>query len=111
MKKAIRVITLCLVIVMLTSLLAACKSDSKFVGTWEQTDADCTMVMASDGSGSITEEGISGSLKWKQDGGKLFLTVSLCGMTETEEYTYELSGDTLTLTDTYGDVSVFQKVK
>ena len=111
MKKTIRIISVCLAIVMLTSLLSACSADKKFVGTWNEVDGGETMVLASDGTGSITEDGMSGSVNWHLDGDKVFLTISLCGMAETTEFTYKFSGDTLTLTDEYGDSSVYRKVK
>lgn len=111
MKKTISIISLCLVIVMLASMLSACSGDKKFVGTWQEVNGDTTLVLANDGTGSISESGLSGSVNWSVDNNKVFITVALCGMTETEEYSYKFSGDTMTLTDAEGESTVFSKVK
>ena len=111
MKKTIRIISVCLVIVMLTSILSACGVDKKFVGTWQEVDGDTTLVLANDGTGSITESGVSGSVNWNLDDDKVFITISICGMTETEEFSYKFSGDTMALTDAEGETTVYRKAK
>lgn len=111
MKKAISIISLCLVIVMITFSLSACGVDKKFVGTWKEEGSSSVMVLASDGTGSINEDGISGSVNWSVENNKLFLTVSLCGLSETMECTYEFSGDTMTLNELDGTTYVYHKSK
>ena len=111
MKRTIRIFSICLIIVMLTSMLSACDASKKFVGTWEEVESGATLVLANDGTGSVSEDGMSGSVTWSVEKDKIFLTVSVCGMTETTECTYEFSGDTMTLTDAEGEVTVYKKVK
>lgn len=114
MKRITSIISLCLITIMLLSLLSGCSASKKFVGTWQELDAEgnpgsTTLVLANDGTGSITEDGLSGSVNWSVDDDKLFVTISMCGMTVTEEYTYEFSGKTMTLTSTDGTVTVYRK--
>ena len=114
MKKIITTVSLCLVFVMLLSLLASCGSKKTLVGTWAELDSDgketgVILVLANDGTGSISQDGMSGSISWSINGNKIFLTVSMCGVTETSECTYELSGNTLTLTSAEGEKEVYRK--
>ena len=116
--KRIRVISVAavagLLVVILVSLLSAGITNQKFVGTWDEIDSDGnlegeTIVFANDGTGSVKSSGISGSLSWNVRGNKVFITVSLCGITETEEMSYKFSGDTLTLVDEDGEESIYRK--
>lgn len=114
MKKIITAISLCLVSVMLLSLLASCGVEKKLAGTWVELDedgneTDTILVLASDGTGSVTEDGMSGSVTWTIDGDKIFITVSMCGMSDSSECTFKVSGDTLTLTDAEGDSEIYRK--
>ena len=116
MKKINRIIALCLVAVVLMTVLTACGNKKKFVGTWEELDADGevsyngeTLVLANDGTGSAEKDGMTASVTWSVEGNKLFITMSMCGVTETEECTYKFSGDTLTITDQDGDETVYRK--
>ena len=109
MRKVISIISVCLVIVILTTTLSACGEKKKFVGTWEQEGSSAVMVLASDGTGSITEDVMKGSVNWSLEDDKLQLTVSICGMSETTECTYEFSDDTMTLTGEDGSVQVYHK--
>ena len=115
MKNTMRIIALCLLAVMMLALFVGCSSEEKqFIGTWYLLDEEgnktsSTLVLAKDGEGTISEEGISGSVKWSLNNGKLSLTVSICGMSETEEYSYEFSGDKLILTDSEGKVTTHSK--
>ena len=117
MKKKLSVISLCVVVVMLVSLLSACgNSNKKFIGTWEEINSDgellsdgTTLVLANDGTGSITSDGISGSVTWSVEKDKVFISISLCGMTEATECTYEFSGNTMTLVDEDGGETIYRK--
>ena len=116
MKKFIRIIALCLVAVMLMSSFASCGNKRKFVGTWEELDEDgevssdgVTFVLANDGTGSAKQDGMTASVTWSVEKDKLFITLSMCGVTETEEYTYKFSGNKLTLTDQDGEQTVYRK--
>lgn len=111
MKRISRIISVCLVIVILTCLMSACGSSKKFVGTWERDGSEEIMVLANDGTGSTSEAGLSGSIVWSVEKDKVFITISACGMTETNEYAYEFSGDTMTLTNADGDELVYRKAK
>lgn len=116
MKKLLSVISLCLVLVMLTSALASCSNRSKLVGTWQEAYEDGefvsngeVLVFANDGTGSVSSDGLSGSLTWSVDGDTLFMTVSVCGTTTIEECKYKISGNILTLTFSDGEVTTYRK--
>ena len=114
MRRSISIVFICLVVVMLICLLSACDANKKFVGTWKQDETGETLVLANDGTGSISVSGeydISGSVTWSVENDKIFLSVSLCGMSETQEYTYKFSGDTMILTNTEGEETVYRKVQ
>ena len=113
MRKLIATISLCLVSVVLLSLLASC-GGSPLVGTWVEINSQgnetgTEIVLANDGTGSVTEDGLSGSLQWSVKGNQLFLTVSMCGVSDTTEFTYTLDGDKLTMVDTEGETTVYRR--
>lgn len=115
MKKYLKLFSLLLVSVLLVSALSSCGYKSKFCGTWVELDSDGNeetgdnLVLAKDGTGSIVDDGISGSVQWSVDNDKLFMTCSICGMTQTLEFTYEFDGDKMILTEKDGDVTVYRK--
>ena len=114
MKKMITMISVCLVAALLLSLLSSCGVKKKFVGSWELLNSDgepegTVLVLADDGTGSITQEGMSGSVTWSIEDDTLFLTISICGMSETQECTYKFSGDQMILTNADGDETVYRK--
>lgn len=110
MKNIRGIVSLCLVALMLMAVLSACGNESKLIGTWESTDSDETLVLANDGTGSITVGGgLSGALNWSVNNNKIFLTFSMCGMTQTEEFTYEVDSHNLKLIDLDGTVEIYTK--
>lgn len=117
MKKTLAIVSMCLVLVMIVPLLSSCSNRKKFVGTWDELDSDGdiaydgeTLVFANDGTGSYEAPGGNyGSLTWSVEKNKVFITVSMCGMSNSQEFTYKFSGDTLILTDTEGEVTVYRK--
>ena len=111
MKKTTRIITLFLIVTLIATLFAGCSAKKKLVGTWENEDEDQTMVLASDGTGSIKAEGMSASLTWSVEGKTLFLTITVCGQTESSEMIYKVSGNKLILTDEDGEQTIYYKVK
>lgn len=116
MKNTIKLFSLLLAVVLLVCALTSCGLKRQFVGTWVEIDSNGEesgeeLVLTNNGKGSISEDGMSGSVTWSCEGDSLFLTISICGMTETEEYTYEFSGKTMTLTDQDGDETVYRKSK
>ena len=104
MRKNIGWIALVLVSVMVLSMFLGCGgSRSRFIGTWLEVDESGEetgekLVLAKNGEGSISESGITGSVKWSVEKDSFFLTISICGMTETQECKYEFSGNKLILT-------------
>ena len=115
MKKTMRIVALCLLAVMVLGLFAGCSSAEKqFIGTWYELDeegnkTESKIVFAKGGEGTVGSDGISGSLKWSVSGDKLTLTVSICGMEETTECTYEFSSDKLIMTDADGKKTTYSK--
>ena len=115
MRKYIKVFALVLVAVTLVTILASCGKESKFIGTWYEVDEDGErtgdrLVFAGDGTGSVTEDGMNGSVTWSVDGKVLSMSVSICGMSESYICSYKFSGKTLTLTvDSEDEVWVYEK--
>ncbi len=114
--RRIIIISLSLLTVILIVLLATSANSKKFVGTWEEIDeyGDIayngeTIVFANDGTGSARSGGMSGSLTWSVEKNKVFITVSICGVTDTQEFEYKFSGDTMTLIDENGEKTVYRK--
>lgn len=120
-KRISSIVALCLVMIFAMTSFAGCSfsQEKDFIGTWYEINeagekignSGMTLVFAKYGEGSVTENGISGSIKWSIEKGNLFITASVCGMARAEEYTYEFSsfGKKLTLIDTKGAERIFTK--
>ena len=119
MGKRLYVIWICLVVAIAFTAFAGCSNgghNGKFVGTWYEVDSEghkknSKLVLTKNGEGSFTQDGLSGNVNWHIEKNKLFLSVSMCGMTETDECSYEFSGNKLILTESDGDVSTFIRAK
>ena len=114
MKKTTKIIALCLVAMMLVLSFVSCSDDADpLVGTWIEVKKSGAegekLVLKADGTGTLSEDGMSVSIKWSAEGNKFSITATIFGMTETEEQTYELSNGQLTFTDEDGDKSVYRK--
>ncbi len=103
MKKARLTALVLLTALLLSGILSACHSKS-IVGTWVELDSkgntEATYVFARNGKGSIKSEGdipITGDMTWSTEGNVLSVSVTVCGQHETEEYYFDLQGNTLKL--------------
>ena len=86
---------------MMLFVLVAC-SNKSIVGTWSTTDdsdIEYTFIFNKDGTGSLDLSGVTISFEYTVKDDTIVLTMTLLGTTEDDEFTYELSGNKLTLTD------------
>lgn len=99
MKMAKRVISMALVLVLAMSLMAC--GASGIVGSWEETNDGVTVTYTFEKDGSMKMKtsllGLELSGTYKTEGDKLIMTVSILGMEDTQEYTYKLDGNKLTM--------------
>lgn len=81
--------------------------DSSLVGTWTETvgTTTTTMTINADGKGTIVSDGTTVNATYAANDGKLTITMEYMGVVaDATEYTYTVSGNTLTLTsDGYAD--------
>lgn len=100
--KALKKITTTILASVMLFALVACGSDS-IVGTWTSTSSDdgfsYTFIFEKDGTGSLSLGDVTIPFEYKVKDDTITLTMTLLGTTEEDEYTYELSGKTLKLTD------------
>lgn len=108
--KTNKVFALLLVLVMLFAL-SACSSSSKLVGQWVKVDGRgpySVMVLREDGT-AVYDDGMAG--QWVERDG----VIAVADIWEggNGEYYYDVSGKTLTLTDTNNSerVSTYEKTK
>jgi hypothetical protein len=117
MKKFLSIISVCIVIIMLTSVLSSCGPKSPFVGTWDEVDPSTGMrvpdgeilILADDGTGSLVSGGVNGSLNWTHRNDKLTITASMCGVSVTHEYSFQFVGDTMFLVDEEGEETIYRR--
>jgi len=75
-------------------VLAGCTEEvNPLVGTWADEDGYIAVEFFPDGNGIMDEE----EMTWAAEGGRLQVTFSMWGLTYTEYFDYEVSGDTLIL--------------
>lgn len=76
---------------------------------WSVTESGVTMTYDFKDN-KLEALGVSMPIEWKDEGsGKLSVTMSFMGMSETQYYTYELNGRNLTLIDEDGNSVVFTR--
>ena len=90
--KKVRFLTVSIAFLMVF-VVSACSS-SKLVGYWDRTEkhGDIPYSIVLEKGGTAWVEGLPG--EWKEENGKLYLVDPEW---DSEVYSYELSGDTLTL--------------
>jgi len=113
MKK--KVIASILIAALVVILAGACSSTDPLVGNWGFSSGDGTyffwesdlVEFKADGTTFSSEDGDSG--KWSTSGNNQLRVEADYG--RVYEFTYQISGDRLTITDEDGDRGVFQKIK
>jgi predicted Zn-dependent protease len=96
-KNARRLVVVGFALILVFSLVACSKKT--VVGTWVSEDQSQTYVMNSDGTGSVKlSSGISLSMTYTTTDSKITVNMTYLGQTETDEYTYTLKDNKLTLT-------------
>ena len=110
MKLRKRAVVLLLTLVLALSLIGCGKGKSGLVGTWigEEEGITVEYTFNSNGTGNVKLMEMSLETSYKTDGDKLLITMSLLGTEQTQEYTYEVSGDTLKL-DFEGSVAELKR--
>lgn len=114
MKKKIGVL-LCWVMIVI--LLVGCgEKSASLVGTWETDEKEEVdfgyFELYSDGTGLEKEELGTFSIKWTDENGKLKITLDTGFLgTLAFSYSYELTEDTLILTNDEGESATYTRVK
>ncbi len=105
-----KIFALALVVFMLSAVLVSCGGKS-IVGKWKVEEDGIEMVYTfeKDGKGSVDMMGISADITWEEKDGKLTMSMSMFGETETvfEGAEYKIDGDTLSIT--YADETLEMK--
>jgi len=104
-----------LIVALVVMLVGACSSDDPLVGRWEFSSGDGIyffweselVEFETDGTVFSSEDGDSG--KWSASGNNKLTVEADYG--RDYEFTYQLSGDRLTITDEDGDRGVFLRIK
>lgn len=110
-----RAVAFALVIVMALCLFSCAKPAEKILGSWKYQSSvlgvvtETTYVFNEDGTGSKTNV-LEIKFTYAITEDKLLITTSTLGIENTEEYSYEFSGDELVLTGEK-DTLTLQKVK
>ena len=113
MKK--QVLVSILLAVLLVMFAGACSSTDPLVGNWEFSSGDGTyffweselVEFNTDGTVFSSEDGDSD--KWSTSGNNELKVEADYG--RSYEYTYQINGDRLTITDEDGDRGVFQRIR
>lgn len=96
--KALKRLTVIMTVVAMIAVFVGCGKKDSIVGTWECDNY--TFVFEKDGTGTETLGGINVEISsYSITKDKLSITVSFLGTEETDEYTYTLKKNTLTLDD------------
>ena len=113
MKKQISAIVL--IAALLVLLASACGSTDPLVGKWEFSSGNGTyffweselVELKTDGTIYSSEDGDNG--KWSTSGNDQLRVEAEYG--RVYDFTYQINGDRLTITDEDGDRGVFQRIK
>ena len=109
MKKAIALV---LVLVITSITLVSCSA--MLEGKWKTTDDIITKeLVLNDGNvGTYKALGIEQVIVWTVNGGRITVTTSVLGISTDiyKDAEYIIKGDTLTITETDGEVTVYTRV-
>lgn len=88
----------------------------RFVGTWYGYNDDGslseTLVLEKDGTGTVTEDGLTGDVLWKVDGDLFYLKATVVVLSTSYELSYAVTDTELTLTDREtGEVTVYHSTR
>ena len=114
--KKFKVLAIIMAALVLAGMISACsggKSSKKekestdpvdqIAGEWVEIDEDGeegdTYVFARNGKGTVSSDGISGDITWSVENDVLTMTLSICGISETSNFNYKISGNKMTLTE------------
>lgn len=113
MKKIKRISLAVAALILLLSLTACGSGNDSVEGTWnlEGTGSDISsMELKSDGTGSISVgDIITLNITYTTEKGKLTITKTYLGQTESDEYTYSVKDGKMTLKDASGNEAVMVK--
>lgn len=107
-------IAIALTMVVCLSLLAGCGKDKKeepvtIVGTWEYADMDAAYIFNEDGTGAYRFYGAEMPFTYTDDGEKISILYD--GNTNANVFAYTISGQTLSIEDSFGEIVEYQKTK
>ena len=87
--------------------IAGCGGSGALVGKWEETSDGEIMEFFKNGTVNIDGE----ECTWKAEKGRLTITISYLGMTDSVTVGYKVSGSKLTVTEDDGEVYTYKKIK
>lgn len=107
--KLLKRVSVLAVLITAIAVFAGCGKEATVVGTWEGDDY--TYTFNDDGTGirQIGEEISVSIASYEAKDGKLSITVSYLGIQETEEYTYSIKNNVLSLSDGNNTIELNKK--
>ena len=91
-----KLMALTLVCLMMVTMLAGCKA--QLIGKWENEEG-VVMTLEKDGTGSISEGGMSIEFEWEVEKDEFTIKMEVLGQESEETMEYEVKGKTLILDD------------
>ena len=109
-----RTLSLLLTLAMVSALFAGCGKDKKeepvtVVGTWEYKDMDAAYIFNEDGTGAYRFYGAEMPFTYTDDGESV--SILFTGNTSPNVFAYSISGKTLSIEDSFGEIVEYQKTK
>lgn len=108
MSRVVRRIGIIAVFVLVIGAFAGCGKKESVVGTWEGDDYAYTFNADGTGIQQIGEISVS-ITSYEAKDGKLSITISFLGTEETDEYTYSIKKNVLSLSDGNNTIELNKK--
>ena len=106
--KLLKRVSVLAVLITVIAVFAGCGKEATVVGTWEGDDY--TYTFNDDGTGIQQMGEISVSItSYEAKDGKLSITISFLGTEETDEYTYSIKKNVLSLSDGNNTIELNKK--
>lgn len=116
MKKTLKLIVLAILLITTVVMLTACgDKDSKedeevtLIGSWKYKGTDYTYTFNEDGTGDYSAAGNKMEFTYETDGDKISILYE--GNTVPFESTYEIKGKKLNIIDSFGEDTIYKRVK
>lgn len=103
-----RIFTVIITIMLMVSVVGCSEKEPELAGIWQDEEGDESFEIFSDGTGTITSDNVTYSMKWIAENNRIKFTLDFGLLGEQVlTYDYEVTNNSLVLTKDDGDTGTY----